>query len=60
MVDEVRSNLANEVGNVESDMKRHFAHQKSENSRLKKLITLVEEKTGLQQQLIAYNRELTS
>ncbi len=50
---EVRKTLTNELFRVEEEMKRHFAHQKAENSRLQQQITSLKgEKTALQQQLL--------
>jgi|Transcript_27824 hypothetical protein len=33
-INDVRKSLMNEIYRVEEEMKRHFAHQKAENSRL--------------------------
>ena len=50
---EVKSNLISELNKVDDEMKRHFAHQKAENSRLQQQISqLKTEKTVLQNQLI--------
>lgn len=50
---DVRKTLTNELYRVEEEMKRHFAHQKAENSRLQQQITALKgEKTALQQQLL--------
>jgi len=49
---EVKSNLLSELNKVDDEMKRHFAHQKAENSRLQQQISqLKTEKTVLQNQL---------
>ena len=45
-VGDVRKSLMTEIGRVEDEMKRHFAHQKAENSRL-------------QQQLLGLQRRIT-
>ncbi|OMJ73852.1 hypothetical protein SteCoe_27368 [Stentor coeruleus] len=56
---DVRKSLMNEIARVEDEMKRHFAHQKSENSRLQQQITQLKgEKTSLQQQLIGLQRRI--
>ena len=53
---EVKSNLISELNKVDDEMKRHFAHQKAENSRLQQQISqLKTEKTVLQNQLIGKN-----
>lgn len=50
---EVKQNLISELNKVDDEMKRHFAHQKAENSRLQQQISqLKTEKTVLQNQLI--------
>jgi chromosome segregation ATPase len=52
-VDDVRKSLMSEISRVEDEMKRHFAHQKAENSRLQQQITQLKgEKMNLQQQLL--------
>ena len=49
----------NEISRIEDEMKRNFAHQKSENSRLQQQITSLKgEKTVLQQQLLALQRRI--
>ena len=58
-VSEVRKSLMNEISRIEDEMKRNFAHQKSENSRLQQQITSLKgEKTVLQQQLLALQRRI--
>lgn len=58
-INDVRKSLMNEIYRVEEEMKRHFAHQKAENSRLQQQITQLKgEKTALQQQLIALQRRI--
>jgi len=53
---EVKSNLLTELGKVDDEMKRHFAHQKAENSRLQQQISqLKTDKTVLQNQLMGMN-----
>lgn len=50
---DVKKTLTNELGRIEEEMKRHFAHQKAENSRLQQqIVALKGEKTALQQQLL--------
>jgi len=50
---DVKKTLTNELMRIEEEMKRHFAHQKAENSRLQQQITALKgEKTALQQQLL--------
>jgi chromosome segregation ATPase len=57
---EVKSTLIQELTKVEEEMKRHFSHQKSENSRLTQFIAqLKTDKTTLQNQLIALQRRMT-
>lgn len=57
---DVRDSLTEELQTIENEMKRHFAHQKTENARLQQQITgLKAEKTGLQQQLIGLQRRIT-
>jgi hypothetical protein len=47
---DVRKNLTNSLYKVEEEMKRHFSHQKAENSRLQQQITAIKvEKTSLEQ-----------
>jgi chromosome segregation ATPase len=59
-INDVRKSLNNEIGRVEDEMKRHFAHQKAENSRLQQQITQLKgEKTGLQQQLVMLQRRIS-
>jgi len=56
---EVKTTLLQELNKVEEDMKRHFSHQKAENSRLQQQISqLKSEKTVLQGQLIALQRRI--
>jgi hypothetical protein len=57
---EVKSILLEELMKVNEDMKRHFAHQKSENSRLDQQITqLKNERIVLKNQLNAIDRRIT-
>jgi chromosome segregation ATPase len=59
-INDVRKSLMNEIARVEDEMKRHFAHQKAENSRLQQQITQLKgEKTALQQQLLALQRRIS-
>ncbi len=56
---EVRKTLTNENFKVEEEMKRHYAHQKNENSRLQQQITALRgEKTALDMQLIELERRM--
>jgi chromosome segregation ATPase len=56
----VKTNLLQDLYKVEDEMKRHFAHQTSENGRLQqKITTLKAEKTSLQNQLIALQRRIS-
>lgn len=58
-ISDVRKSLMNEIARVEDEMKRHFAHQKAENSRLQQQITQLKgEKTSLQQQLLGLQRRI--
>ena len=57
---EVKNTLLQELNKVEDEMKRHFSHQTSENSRLQQQITSIKaEKTALQNQLIALQRRIS-
>ena len=57
---EVKNNLMQELDKVDDEMKRHFAHQSSENGRLQQQIaSLKSEKTALQNQLIALQRRIS-
>lgn len=56
---EVKQTLTQELNKVEEEMKRHFAHQKAENSRLQQQISqLKTEKTVLSNQLQAIHRRI--
>ena len=56
---DIEKSLA-ELNKVEDEMKRHFAHQSSENGRLQQQIaSLKAEKTALQNQLIALQRRIS-
>lgn len=56
---EVRKTLTNENFKVEEEMKRHQAHQKTENSRLQQQATALRgEKTALDMQLIELERRM--
>jgi len=56
---EVKKTLTNELFRVEEEMKKHFAHQKAENTRLQQQITQLKgEKTVLQQQLVGLRRKI--
>lgn len=59
-INDVRKSLMSEIARVEEEMKRHFSHQKAENSRLQQQITQLKgEKTALQQQLLALQRRIS-
>ena len=59
-INDVRKSLINEIYRVEEEMKRHFTHQKAENSRLQQQITQLKgEKTALQQQLLGLQRRIS-
>lgn len=48
------------MSKIDEEMKRHFAHQDGENSRLAdQILKLSGEKTNLQQQLLAMQRRIT-
>jgi len=56
---EVRKTLTNENFKVEEELKRHYAHQKQDNSRLQQQITALRgEKTALDMQLIELERRM--
>ncbi len=51
--EDIKITITDELNSIENEMKKHFAHQKAENSRLQQQITSLKgEKTSLQQQLI--------
>ena len=57
---DVRKNLTNSLYKVEEEMKRHFAHQKAENSRLQQHIAAIKnEKTSAEQQLLGIQRRIS-
>ena len=56
---DVKEALFEELKTLESEMRRHFNHQKAENSRLQQQVTVLRgEKTSLQQQLIGLQRRI--
>ena len=56
---EVRKTLTNENFKVEEEMKRHYAHQKAENSRIQQQVTALKgEKTALDMQLLELERRM--
>ena len=56
---DVRKTLTNENFKVEEEMKRHYAHQKAENSRIQQQITSLKgEKTALDMQLLELERRM--
>ena len=56
---DVRKTLTNELFKVEEEMKRHYAHQKAENSRIQQQITALKgEKTALDMQLLELERRM--
>merc|ERR1712036_112633 len=57
---ELKKTMVADVQRMQEEMKRHFAHQKAENSRLQQQITALKgEKTALQQQLIGLQRRIS-
>jgi len=57
---DVKKTLSNELVKIEDEMKRHFAHQKAENSRLQQQITTLKgEKIALQKQLLDLERRIS-
>ena len=57
--EEVKNTLLGDLNKVEEEMKRHFGHQKAENSRLQQQISqLKTEKTVLNQQLISLHKRI--
>ena len=55
----IKEAIMQELEVIENEMKRHFSHQKAENSRLQQQITSLKgEKTSLQQQLIGLQRRI--
>jgi|JI10StandDraft_1071094.scaffolds.fasta_scaffold466740_2 chromosome segregation ATPase len=57
--DEVKNTLIQDLSKVEEEMKKHFGHQKAENSRLQQQISqLKTEKIVLQQQLISLQKRI--
>lgn len=56
---DVRKTLTNELFKVEEEMKRHYAHQKAENSRIQQQVTALKgEKTALDMQLLELERRM--
>ena len=56
---DVKEALFDELKGLESEMRRHFNHQKAENSRLQQQVTVLRgEKTSLHQQLIGLQRRI--
>ena len=56
---DVRKTLTNENFKVEEEMKRHYAHQKAENSRIQQQVTAIKgEKTALDMQLLELERRM--
>ena len=56
---EVRKALTNENFKVEEEMKRHYAFQKAENSRIQQQVTALRgEKTALDMQLLEMERRM--
>jgi chromosome segregation ATPase len=57
---DVRKTLTNELFKVEEEMKRHYAHQKAENSRIQQQVTALKgEKTALDMQLLELERRMS-
>eukprot|EP00744_Colponema_vietnamica_P006017 GILI01008770.1.p1 GENE.GILI01008770.1~~GILI01008770.1.p1 ORF type:complete len:168 (-),score=40.88 GILI01008770.1:323-826(-) len=58
-IHEARKQFSNELLRLEEEMKRHFSHQKAENSRLQQQITALKgEKTSMQQQMLGMQRRI--
>ena len=56
---DVRKTLTNENFKVEEEMKRHYSHQKAENSRIQQQVTSLKgEKTALDMQLLELERRM--
>ena len=56
---DVRKTLTNENFKVEEEMKRHYSHQKAENSRIQQQVTALKgEKTALDMQLLELERRM--
>lgn len=55
----MRKALTNENFKVEEEMKRHYAHQKAQNSRVQQQVTALRgEKTALDMQLLELERRM--
>merc|ERR1712098_1017335 len=55
---ELKKTMVADVQRMQEEVKRHFAHQKAENSRLQQQITTLKgEKTSLQQQILGLQRK---
>merc|ERR1711937_935705 len=56
---EPKKTMVADVQRMQEEVKRHFAHQKAENSRLQQQITTLKgEKTSLQQQILGLQRRI--
>jgi len=56
---ELKKTMVADVQRMQEEVKRHFAHQKAENSRLQQQITTLKgEKTSLQQQILGLQRRI--
>lgn len=56
---DVRKTLTSELRKVEDEMKRHYSHQKAENSRIQQQITnLKQEKTSIDMVLLEMERRM--
>ena len=56
---DVRKTMTNENFKVEEEMKRHYTHQKAENSRIQQQVTSLKgEKTALDMQLLELERRM--
>merc|ERR1711890_87557 len=54
---ELKKTMVADVQRMQEEVKRHFAHQKAENSRLQQQVTTLKgEKTSLQQQILGLQR----
>ena len=56
---DTRKALANELHRVEEEIKRHYANQKAENTRLQQQVTtLKSEKTGIEKEIIRMQKRI--
>merc|ERR550514_2288271 len=56
---ELKKTMVSDVQRMQDEVKRHFSHQKAENSRLQQQVTTLKgEKTSLQQQILGLQRRI--